>query len=335
MIRLKPLHQQVIVITGASSGIGLATARLAAARGARLVLAARSANALRSLVEEIQGGSATAVAVVADVSSEHDIVRVADAAIGQFGRIDTWVNNAAVSAYGACTDVSMADMHRIMDTNFWGMVYGSRVACACLRERGGALINVGSILSDVAVPLQGIYTASKHAMKGWTDTLRMELEYARTPISVTLVKPAAIGTPYAEHASNYLPDQPTHTPPVYAPRSVARAILYAATHPVREIVVGGAGSVLEMGWRLAPSLVRRLLPRLMIPATHSGRIRQGEPILFRPSEDLRERGDYRGLVRPSAYTELRMRPGLAALLGTATAILLVRLVATSRTVRDG
>jgi short-subunit dehydrogenase len=325
MIHLKPLHQQVVVITGATSGIGLATARLAATRHARLALVARSVTALRQLVDEIRADGGTAIAIVADVASAEDVARAGRAAFQAFGQIDSWINNAAVSAYGGCLDVSLTEMRRIMDTNFWGMVHGSRVACGYLRARGGALINLGSILSDGAVPLQGVYSASKHAIKGWTDTLRMELGYERAPISVTLIKPAAIDTPYAEHASNYLPVQPTHVPPVYTPASVARAILYAAEHPVREIVIGSAGRMLEVGWMLAPSLVDRLMARLMIPATHSGRRRNGTPILFTPSEDLRERGDYRGLVRPSVYTALRIRPRLVTFLGIAAATLVAAL----------
>ena len=184
----------VIVILGASSGIGLATARLTASRRASLVLAARSTDALAQLVAEIRAAGGDAVAVTADVSIEEDVRRVAAVANPAYGHIDTWINNAAVSAYGACRDVPVSDMRRIMDTNFWGVVFGSRIACAHLEQRGGALINVGSVLSDRAVPLQGVYSASKHAIKAWTDALRDELRAAGTPISVTLIKPAAINT---------------------------------------------------------------------------------------------------------------------------------------------
>jgi short-subunit dehydrogenase len=321
MLRLKPLHQQVVVITGASSGIGLATARLAAQRGASLVLAGRSQNALHRLVGEISSTSRRAIAVVADVSVEADVERIAAAATNTFGGFDTWVNNAAASAYGSCTEVSIRDMRQIMETNYWGTVYGSRVACAALRQRGGALINVGSVVSDRAVPLQGAYSASKHAIKGWTDALRVELAHEQAPISVTLIKPSAINTPYAEHASNYFPDQPTHIAPVYAPRSVARAILYAAEHPTRELVVGSAGLVLTAASALAPSLVDTLMSRLLMPAMHSGRAPYGRTAVFDPSEDLTEQGTYRGVVRPSLYTALRTRPTLAATLATGGAVL--------------
>ena len=148
-------------------------------------------------------GGRKATFVVADVSDESAIRRVAEDAVTRFGRIDTWINGAGVSVYGRLMDISLEDQRRLFDTNFWGVVIGSRVAVPYLRN-GGALINIGSVLSDRAIPLQGTYCASKHAVKGFTDSLRMELEHDRLPISVTLIKPYSIDTPYAEHAKNYL-----------------------------------------------------------------------------------------------------------------------------------
>jgi short-subunit dehydrogenase len=322
MMRLKPLSEQVIVITGASSGIGLATTRLAAARGARAVVAARSRNALHELIAELSGKGQRAVAVVADVTSESDVQTIADEAVRAFGGFDTWVNNAAVSAYGYCLELPLADMHQIIATNYWGTVHGSRVACARLSETGGAVINVGSVVSDVAVPLQGTYAASKHAIKGWTDALRVELRHRRAPVSVTLIKPAPINTPYALHAENYLEDHTTHIPPVYTARSVAAAILYAATHPVREVTVGGSGKILSIVNTLAPSLVDRALAGPFIRATHTGRPKEGHVNLYEPSEALEEDGDYRGLTRPSLYGALATRPALTATLAAGAAVAL-------------
>jgi NAD(P)-dependent dehydrogenase (short-subunit alcohol dehydrogenase family) len=323
--RLKRLADQVIVITGASSGIGLATARRAAGRGAAIVAAARSAGALNRLVGEIRGGGGRAIAVVADVGVEDDVRRIGAEAVAQFGRFDTWINNAAGSVYGECLDVSIADMQRVIDTNFWGVVYGSRVACAHLQQHGGALINVGSEVSDRAVPLQGIYSASKHAVKGWTDALRTELEYRGVPISVSLVKPGPINTPYAEHAKNYLDDAPVHTPPVYAVDSVVAAILHCATTPVRDIFVGGAARLVSAMSAWAPRLTDSFVANTVIPRTHSGKPRYTRPdALHHASEDLRERGDYDGLVRPSVYTHARMHPLLTASVLTLAGGLLLR-----------
>src|SRR5690242_13676398 len=163
-LRLKPLREQVIVVTGASSGIGLTTARLAAERGARLVVAARSEQALRQLEEEINTAGGEALAVAADVGKEEDVQHIADAAVTRFGGFDTWVNDAGISIYGRLLDVPPEDHQRLIQTNLWGVVHGSTVAARHLRNKGGAIINLGSIVSDRAIPLQGMYSASKHAV---------------------------------------------------------------------------------------------------------------------------------------------------------------------------
>src|SRR4051794_13854977 len=184
MVRLQPLSEQVVVVTGASSGIGLVTARMAARQGARVVLAARNGEALGQLAEEIAGQGGRALAVVTDVGREEDVARLAEAAVAAFGGFDTWVNNAGVSIFGSCEEVAIPDMKRMFDTNFWGVVYGSRAAVAHFKERGrpGALINVGSFFGDRATPVQSTYCASKHALHGWTEALRMELEAEGAPV---------------------------------------------------------------------------------------------------------------------------------------------------------
>lgn len=181
-LRLKTLDKQVIVITGATSGIGLVTARLAAARGARLVLVARNEQAVNELAEEIRRGGGEAVPVRADVGNEEEVRGITRAALERFGGFDTWVNNAGTGIYGDLLDISTEDNRRLFDTNFWGTVFGSQEAGRHFRARGGnvagAILNVGSVLSDRAIPVQGMYCASKHAVKGFTDALRMELEAA-------------------------------------------------------------------------------------------------------------------------------------------------------------
>jgi NAD(P)-dependent dehydrogenase (short-subunit alcohol dehydrogenase family) len=164
--------------------------------------------------------------VAADVADEQALRRLAEIAVERFGGFDTWVNSAGVSIYGPLMEVSVEDMRRLFETNFWGVVHGSRIAVEHLRQRTGVLINIGSTLSDRAIPLRGMYCASKHAVKGFTDALRIELEQQQAPISVTLIKPGAIDTPYTEHAKNYLDEETKHPPPVYAPRVVSEAILY-------------------------------------------------------------------------------------------------------------
>lgn len=195
-LSLKKLEDQVIVITGASSGIGLVTARMAAAKGAKVVVVARNEEALRQLTDELTGEGHSAVWVKADVGKEEDVNRIAETAIREFGRFDTWVNNAGVSIFGKAMDVTIGDMKRDFDTNFWGVVYGSKAAVNHFKERGepGALINIGTVYDDRDVVLQSTYSASKFAVHGFTENLRMELEKEKAPVSVTLVRPGRIDT---------------------------------------------------------------------------------------------------------------------------------------------
>jgi short-subunit dehydrogenase len=253
-LSLKPVEQQVIVITGASSGIGLATAAAAGARGARLVLAARSAHVLDELVETLKGYGVQAVPVVADVSDRSQVDRIAVVAIERFGRIDTWVNNAGATIYGRLDEVSEEDARRLFDINFWGVVNGSLAALPYLRRRGGALVNIGSELSEAVLPLQGMYAASKHAVRGFTDALRIELQLQHLPVSVTLVRPSATDTPFPQHARNYMPREPKLPSPRIDPARVADAILAAAGEPVRDVKVGFMARLHTALWRFAPRL---------------------------------------------------------------------------------
>jgi hypothetical protein len=159
--QLKPLAEQVIVITGASSGIGLATAQMAAKRGAKVVLAARSDHTLADIVRQIQAQGGAAFAVCADVTLREDLERIASQAVTTFGRIDTWVNNAGVAIYGKLEDVPEQDSRKLFDINFWGVVNGSLIALPYLKQSKGALVNLGSEVSEAVVPLQGMYSASK------------------------------------------------------------------------------------------------------------------------------------------------------------------------------
>ncbi len=228
-VRQKPVEEQVVVITGASSGIGLATAHLFASRGAKgLVLVARNEEALRKIADELSQGGTRAVAVPADVSKREDLERVARTAIETFGRFDTWVNDAAVALYGTLDEIPIEDQRQLFDVNYWGVVNGSMIAADHMRRRGGTIINVGSVLSERTMILQTQYSASKHAVKAFTDGLRMELENQGAPIAVTLIKPSSIDTPYIEHARNYLDRNNAVPPPAYDPHLVGKAIMFAA-----------------------------------------------------------------------------------------------------------
>ena len=317
----KPLHEQTIVITGASSGIGLATARAAAAQGANVVLASRNASALEAITSEINASrSGSAVYVMGDVARRDDLQRVADTALSRFGGFDTWVNNAGVTIYGRLEEVSDADFERLFQTNFWGVVRGSLIAVKHLKKRGGALINIGSVLSDSSIALQGMYSASKHAVKGFTNALRMELEAESAPVSVTLIKPGAIDTPYTRHAKNYMREEPKHVPPVYAPEEVSRAILYAATHAKRDIYVGSSAKAMSVINRFAPRVMDRIGGSPMIKQQKREEpARNPEGSLYQAGFGGEERGDQPGhVMERSFYTRSSLHPLLTgAVLATA------------------
>ncbi len=317
-LRLKPLKQQVIVITGASSGIGLCTARMAAQRGARVVLAARNEQALRQICDEIEQAGGQAAYAAGDVAAEEDVERIAQVALDRFGQIDTWVNDAMVSIFGRLTEVPLKEHRRLFDTNYFGVVNGSLTAVKHLRERGGALINIGSVLSDRSIPFQSAYAASKFAVKGFTNALRMELEEEGLPISVTLIKPSSIDTPYYRVARNYLPHAPKNPPPVYDPSVAADAILYCAEHPRRDVYVGAGGPIFGLANILAPRLTDRYMEatmfrQQMIEDQPDGQQRHN---LFEPFGDGEERGDHPNRVKTSSLTTL------ASLHPTATKVLL-------------
>jgi short-subunit dehydrogenase len=322
-VKLKKIDEQVIVITGATSGIGLTTSRMAARRGARLVLAARNEDALQKLASEINEAGGDAIYVVADVGIETDVDRIATEALKKFGGFDTWVNNAGVSIYGKLEDVPIADMRRLFETNLWGTIYGSLAAAKNLKTNGGAIINVGSTLSDRAIPLQGIYCSSKHAVKGFTDALRMELEADDLPIAVSLIKPAAIDTPYKEHSRNYIDISPENPPPVYAPDTVAEAILHCATNPVRDVFVGAAAKAHSMLGKFAPRTFDRVMETTLLGQTRSGEPAEPTPLegLYESHDPgLKERGTYDGHVaESSAYTTASLHPVLTGALALGAA----------------
>jgi short-subunit dehydrogenase len=302
---LKRLPDQVLVITGASSGIGLTTAEMAAEHGARVVLAARSEADLDQASDWIRRSGGRAIHVVADVTDPKQMEALAQRAVQEFGGIDTWVNNAGIGMYGRLIQQPLEEKRRIFDVNFWSVVNGCRAALPHLRERGGVIINVGSQVSDRAAPLIGIYSAAKHAVKGYTDSLRMELEHDNLPVWVTLIKPGPIDTPFTEHAANYMTKQPKHAPPVYPPEEVAYAILKCAERPVREVTVGGIPRLQGAIAAIAPRLVDLFMEQQMWNQMQSDRPAYSADSLHRPSgQDYgMRRGHQPGhVMQSSTYT---------------------------------
>jgi short-subunit dehydrogenase len=321
-MQYKPIAEQVIFITGASSGIGLTTARRSAKKGAKVFLFSRDANELGHIADEINDSGGRAHYFAGDVADRSALEVAAEEAERHLGPIDTWVNNAGVSIYGRIVDVPLDDQRRVFETNYWGVVHGSLVAVERMRGRKGVLINIGSVLSDVAIPLQGPYCATKHAVKAFPDALRLELEADGEEISVSLVKPGAIATPFHEQARNYTEHETRNPPPVYAPDIVADSILRMAERPQRDVYVGGGGRLFSIFGQLAPRTADRALEKAMF------RLQQGskppEPRqdnLYRPPNDpARERDRYPGpVLERSLYTAVMTRP-LAGLALTAIAL---------------
>ncbi|HEY0076921.1 MAG TPA: SDR family oxidoreductase [Abditibacteriaceae bacterium] len=262
---LKPLNEQVVVVFGASSGIGRETALQFAKSGAKVVVAARGKNGLDSLVEDIQQQGGEALAVVADAADFNQVQNVAHQAAERFGGIDTWVQTAAISIYARFEDTTPEEFRRVLEVNLLGQIHGALAALPYLRQRGqGALIHVSSVESTVSLPLQSAYGASKHGMTGFLDSLRLELEDEGVPIYVTDVKPAGINTPLFNNARTKMGVKPQPAPPVYQPGVVAEVILHAAVHPTREITAGGAAQAFILSRRLSPALTDAVVRRTMV-----------------------------------------------------------------------
>lgn len=322
-VKLRNISEQVMVITGATSGIGLCTARMAAEQGARLVLVARSSDALDQLASELRRKGTQAATVVADVGNVADVERIGQTAMERFGRIDTWVNNAGISVYGRCEEVPLEDQQRVLQTNFWGAVYGSLEAVRRMKTRGGgALINIGAAESDRAIPLQGIYCASKQALRAYTDTLRMELEEEQAPISVTLIRPSSVDTMFTVHAKNFMDKEPALPAPLFAPDVVAKTIVYAAQHPKRDVFVGVRCKMLSLGSVTVPGILDRVMRKRSFNQQQS--TAESAPgrhdALYAPDSEqgLRERaGLSENVIERDAYSavSLRATPVTTALFG--------------------
>ena len=317
-VNLKSLSDQTIVITGASSGIGLATARRAAKEGANVVLASRNEEALREVVQEIESAGGRAAFCAVDIGDHDAAEKIGKVAEERFGGFDTWVNNAAAAAYARLDEMSIEEHRQLFDTGYFGTVQASLYAARKLRGRGGALINIGSILSERAIPIQGAYSAMKHAVAGFTEALRMELEDEDAGISVTLIKPAGIDTPYPEHARNKMDDPARIPPPLYDPQLVAKAICFAAEHPRRSLTVGGGGVMIEKLGNWAPRLSDKVMELMM---TEKGQTTQTPPApgtadnLYEARKDGREHSNQDNFVRKNSLAlEAQLHPVRTGLL---------------------
>ncbi|MEV0685505.1 SDR family oxidoreductase [Nocardia sp. NPDC050378] len=316
-VKLRPLEQQVAVVVGGSSGIGRATALRLAAAGTKVVVAARNEAGLSTLVREIEDAGGQAIYAVCDVSDRAQVESVAEAAVAKFGRIDTWVAVAAVVVYADFEHTTPEEFRRLMEVNFMGQVHGFQVALPHLRRAGGgALVSVGSGETVISMPLNSAYAASKHAVEGMLDALRRELRAAGTPISVTSIKPAAINTPFFDNGRNKMAVKPKGAPPFYDPGVVADCVLYAATHPARDLYAGGAAKLMKVTQHLTPRVADAVLAKFGIPMEQTKEAATDtDGNLYETSGDARVKGDFGKQALPfSPYTWLATHPTARRLL---------------------
>jgi NAD(P)-dependent dehydrogenase (short-subunit alcohol dehydrogenase family) len=250
--RKKALREQVVVVTGASSGLGRAVARLAGARGAKVVVTARNGEALDACVREIESAGSEAFAVIADCTVQDEVAQVVEQAVDRFGRVDTYVANAIVTVYAETYRYEPDELRRIMDVNFFGQVYGYWAVLPHLRESQGTFVSIQSALAYRGIPLQGGYCASKAALRNFFESARVELKKEGWGVDISMVHPGAINTPQFDRDRQKIGKQPQPIPPIYQPEPFAEAVLHCCERPVRELPVGWGAQKLLWGQKLSP-----------------------------------------------------------------------------------
>jgi NAD(P)-dependent dehydrogenase (short-subunit alcohol dehydrogenase family) len=311
-MQLKPIEEQVVVLMGASSGIGRETALRFSRRGAKVVVSARGEEGLASLVEEIRAEGAEATMAIADTSEFDQVKAVADRAVEEYGRLDTWVHLAAVGLFATFEQTTPDEFARIIDVNLMGQVYGAMAALPHIKREGrGALIHISSVEARRSFPLHSAYGASKHGIDGFLEALRVELKHEGWPIGVTQVMPGTINTPFFDKGRSKIGVKAVGIPPIYEPETVANIILYAAENPARDLVSGGAAQALILNQRLSPRLLDAVLSTragFAPQKTEEPRSEDDPDNLYAPigGHDTAKNG-FRALSR-SLYNWLQMHP---------------------------
>lgn len=253
-------REQVVVITGASSGIGRALARAFAQEGAKVALIARGREGLEAAANELTARGGEAMVLTLDVSDAAAVDRAANQVVATWGHIDVWVNNAIVSVFAPVMQTHHAEYRKVMEVNFLGYVHGTQAALRAMSLRGqGLIMQIGSSLSYRSIPLQSAYCASKAAVRGFTDSLRSELIRERSGVRLTMVHLPAVNTPQFEVVRNRLDAHPHPVPPTYQPEVIAEAIVNAALHPRRETWVTWSVAKAILAQRLFPGLIDHYL----------------------------------------------------------------------------
>ena len=306
----KPLDKQVMVVTGASSGVGRAIARAAGARGAKVVVAARGEDGLAAAVEEIERAGSQALAVPCDVAEQAQNEELVRRALERFGRIDTFVANAIVTVYAEVEDLEPDELRRVMDVNFFGVAYGFWASLPALKESGGTFLHVSSALAYRGIPLQAAYCSSKAAARTFLESARVELQKHRYDVAVSLVLPGAVNTPQFDRDRQKLGKQPQPVPPIYEPEPYAKAVLRCAEKPIRELPVSWGAQKLLWGQKLSPRAGDLVLRRIGWKNQHTG---EDKPVdspdnLFETlAGDPGAHGRFDGQAKSStAWTRLRL-----------------------------
>jgi NAD(P)-dependent dehydrogenase (short-subunit alcohol dehydrogenase family) len=306
----KPLDEQVMVVTGASSGVGRAIARAAGARGAKVVVAARGEDGLAAAVEEIERAGSQALAVPCDVAEQEQNEELVRRALERFGRIDTFVANAIVTVYAEVEDLEPDELRRVMDVNFFGVTYGFWASLPALKESRGTFLHVSSALAYRGIPLQAAYCSSKAAARTFLESARVELQKHRYDVAVSLVLPGAVNTPQFDRDRQKLGKQPQPVPPIYEPEPYAEAVLRCAEKPIRELPVSWGAQKLLWGQKLSPRAGDLVLRRIGWKNQHT---REDKPVdspdnLFETLPgDPGAHGRFDGQAKSStAWTRLRL-----------------------------
>jgi NAD(P)-dependent dehydrogenase (short-subunit alcohol dehydrogenase family) len=254
---------QTVVITGASAGIARATARLYGARGANVGLIARGQAGLDGAAQDVLEAGGQALAVPTDVADHAQVEKAATEIEAQFGPIDVWINVAFASVFAPFAEITPDEFRRVTEVSYLGFVHGTMVALSRMRPRGaGTIVQVGSALSERAIPLQSAYCGAKHAINGFTESLRCELLHEGSNVHVTVVQMPAVNTPQFSWVLSRLPRHPQPVPPIYQPEVAAHGVLFAADHPQRkQYWVGGSTAATLLAQKLAPALLDRYLAK--------------------------------------------------------------------------
>jgi short-subunit dehydrogenase len=319
---------QTVAITGASAGIGRAAARLFAQRGDRLGLIARGQAGLEGAARDVEQAGGSAVAVPADVADFAQVEAAARRIEDSLGPIDVWVNVAFASVFAPFAEITAEEFRRVTEVTYLGFVHGTMAALARMRERDrGTIVQVGSALGARGIPLQSAYCGGKHAINGFTESLRCELLHDKSGVHVTVVQMPAVNTPQFSWVRSKLPRHPQPVPPIYQPEIAARAVLYAADHPRRKQYFAGASTAATiLANRVAPALLDRYLARTGYGSQQTGEREPDRPDnLWKPvdeprGDDYGAHGEFDGRSHArSAQLLLSHHPVAAMAAGAATA----------------